>query len=167
MKKIVALVLALVLVLTAVSALAAPSPQKPKKKTTGVTEKAGEIELQDVQDTDGTKAIKEQIKKDADAGNALASVTVELPEGFTKVSEMATVKFPAGAKNLKFKKMFQTPYAAGTTVEVLFGIPGNPVEWLMVTGVANAAGEVVFTLSEAVYNKIVGKEVVMIPVTKA
>ena len=164
MKKVLALVLALVMTLTVVSAMAGESPT-PKKKTTG-GDTVTEINLPDAADTDGTKAIKEQIEKDKDAGDALASVTVELSSGFDKVSEMITVKFPTGQKTRTFKRMFQTPFAKDTIVEVLIGIPGDPVEWIKVVGKANANGEVVFTLSESDYQKIAGKEVVIIPVTK-
>jgi hypothetical protein len=80
---------------------------------------------------------------------------------------MITVKFPASAKNLTFVKKFQTPFTPGETVIILIGIPGDPVEWVEVKGVANSKGEVVFTISQAIYDKIVGKEVVMIAVRES
>ena len=166
MKKILALVLALVMVLTVVSAMAAPSPQGPGKKTTTTTDTVVEEALQDAADTDGTKAIKEQLKKDADAGDALADVDVKLSEGYTEVTEMVTVKIPANSNVRTFKKAFQTPFKANSTVEILIGIPGDPVEWIKTVGVVNAAGEVVFTLTESDYQKVAGKEVVVVPVTK-
>ena len=64
MKKILALVLALVFTLTAVSALAGDSPEVPKKKTTGGwTDNSKEINVPVAKDTDGTTAIKEELKK--------------------------------------------------------------------------------------------------------
>ena len=185
MKKILALVLALVMVLTAVSALAAGSPENPGGKTGGgsgatgysadTTEETKETELATVADTDATKAIKEELKKAAESGDVLstlpADVKAKIGEEFTKVSEMVTIKLAQGldAKNgLIVKKAFQTPYKSGEKVTVLLAAPGadGKVEWIVLEGTANADGEVVFVVDEATYNKIAGTEIVMVPVSK-
>ena len=180
MKKILALVLALVMVLTAVSALAAGSPENPGGKTGGgttgysvdTTEETKETELAD---TDATKAIKEELKKAAESGDVLsalpADVKAKIGEEFTKVSEMVTIKLAQGLdakKGLIIKKAFQTPYKSGEKVTVLLAVPGadGKVEWIVLEGTANADGEVVFVVDEATYNKIAGTEIVMVPVSK-
>ncbi len=173
MKKILALVLALVMVLTAVSALAADSPENPGGKTGGGETK--ETELATVADTDATKAIKEELKKAAESGDVLsalpADVKAKIGEEFTKVSEMVTIKLAQGLdakKGLIIKKAFQTPYKSGEKVTVLLAVPGadGKVEWVVLEGTANADGEVVFVIDEAIYNKIAGTEIVMVPVSK-
>lgn len=183
MKKILALVLALVMVLTAVSALAAGSPENPGGKTGGgatgysddTTEETKEIELATVADTDATKAIKEELKKAAESGDVLsalpADVKAKIGEEFTKVSEMVTIKLAKGldAKNgVTVKKAVQTPYKSGDKVKVMLAVPGadGKVEWIVLEGTANANGEVVFVVDEATYNKIAGTEIVMVPVSK-
>ena len=183
MKKILALVLALVMVLTAVSALAAGSPENPGGKTGGgatgysvdTTEETKETELATVADTDATKAIKEELKKAAESGDVLsalpADVKAKIGEEFTKVSEMVTIKLAQGLdakKGLIVKKAFQTPYKSGEKVTVLLAVPGadGKVEWIVFEGTANADGEVVFVVDEATYNKIAGTEIVMVPVSK-
>ena len=183
MKKILALVLALVMVLTAVSALAAGSPENPGGKTGGgttgysvdTTEETKETELATVADTDATKAIKEELKKAAESGDVLstlpADVKAKIGEEFTKVSEMVTIKLAQGLdakKGLIVKKAFQTPYKSGEKVTVLLAVPGadGKVEWIVLEGTANADGEVVFVVDEATYNKIAGTEIVMVPVSK-
>jgi len=187
MKKILALVLALMMVLTAVSALAAGSPENPGGKTTGGgttgytttaddTEetKEDEVEAATVADTDATKAIKEELQKAAESGDVLSAlpddVKAEIGEEFTKVSEMVTIKIAAGLdakKGLTIKKKFQTPYAKGA-IKVLLAVPGadGKVEWIAVNGNVNEDGEVVAVVDEAIYNKIAGKEIVMVPVSK-
>ncbi len=186
MKKILALVLALMMILTAVSALAAGSPENPGGKTTGgcttgytvdTTEeeaKEDEIEAPTVADTDATKAIKEELQKAAESGDVLSAlpddVKAEIGEEFTKVSEMVTIKIAEGLdakKGLTIKKKFQTPYAAGK-IKVLLAVPGadGKVEWIALNGNVNADGEVVVVIDEAIYNKIAGKEIVMVPVSK-
>ena len=124
------------------------------------------IALGKAEDTDGTRTIKNQVTEDKNSGNPLKSVNVELPAGYNQVNEMSTVKFPVGAKTFTFKKSFQTTYDIGEKVIVLIGIPGDPVEWIKAEGEVNENGEVEFTLSKADYNKIAGKEVVMMPVSK-
>lgn len=186
MKKILALVLALMMILTAVSALAAGSPETPGGKTTGggttgytvdTTEeeaKEDEIEAPTVADTDATKAIKEELQKAAESGDVLSAlpddVKAEIGEEFTKVSEMVTIKIPTGLnakKGLTIKKAFQTPYAKGA-IKVLLAVPGadGKVEWIALNGNVNEDGEVVVVVDEAIYNKIAGKEIVMVPVSK-
>ena len=186
MKKILALVLALMMVLTAVSALAAGSPENPGGKTTGggttgystdTTEeetKEDEVEAATVADTDATKAIKEELQKAAESGDVLSvlpdDVKAEIGEEFTKVNEMVTIKIAEGldaTKGLSIKKAFQTPYAKGA-IKVLVAVPGadGKVEWIAVNGNVNEDGEVVAVVDEAIYNKIAGKEIVMVPVSK-
>jgi len=196
MKKVVALVLALVLTLTAVVALAAPSPQGPSGKTTGdvtpaddkadeevVDEKAAEkakelaktAEVVETvgKDSDYSATVKESLKEAADNGDVLDALPEKIQEelkeeGLTAVNEMVTVKFPADSKNLTFKMKFQTPYKAGQTVAVLIAVPGKDgnVEWISVNGISTGDGEVVFIFDEATYDKVAGQEVVVVPASE-
>ena len=93
---------------------------------------------------------------------------VTLEEIYTEVNEMVTVKFPADAKTRTFKVGFQTLYGANETVKVVIAIPGEngEVEYIIAEGVADGKGSVFFTLSEANYQKVAGKTVVVVPVSE-
>ena len=132
-------------------------------------------DLPTVADTYHTKAIKEELQKAAESGDVLSAlpddVNAELGEEFTKVNEMVTVKIAEGLnakKGLKCKKAFQTPIENGAKACCLFATPGadGKVEWIVVNSEANEDGFLCMTLDEAVYNKIAGKEIVLVPVMK-
>ena len=183
MKKIVALVLALVLTLTAVAALAASSPEDPSSKTGGTTGKPTynynvvvveekETLLIPIDDTSDsvTGKIKSSVKTANDNNKLVETLSenVTLWKDYTQVNEMVTTRFPEGSIYKIFKIKVQAPYTKNTKVQVLIAIPqddGTTV-WLSVTGTVNANNEIVFKLSNADYKKVAGKEVVIIPVNK-
>jgi len=132
-------------------------------------------DLRTVADTEETKAIKEELQKAAESGDVLSAlpddVKAELGEEFNKVDEMVTVKIEEGLdakKGLKCKKRLQTPLKNGANPRCLFAIPGadGRVEWIVVTSVVNEDNDICMTLDEAVYNKIAGKEIVLVPVMR-
>ena len=174
MKKILALVLVLALSLTAFSAFAAGSPENPDEKV--VEEEAAEVAVPTAQDTEGTTEVKAALSAAQEAGDVLSilpeDVRAEIPEECTTINEMVTVKLPEveadESGNRTFKKAFQTPFTAGEKVSVLFGIPKDDgtIEWVVLEGTANDAGEIVFTVDDATYTKLSAQEVVMCPVTK-
>ena len=172
MKKILALVLALVLTLTVAAALAGPSTENTQQKTynysSGVdTTIDTETKLNPVSsDTDAIAAIKQELK-DAANNNKLAEV-LPLEGEYTEVNEMVTVKIPAGSIYKTFKVAFQTPYNVNDKVQVLIGVPQDDgtTLWISVIGTVNEKKEIVFTLSDADYNKVAGKEVVIVPASK-
>jgi len=170
MKKTLALVLALVLTLTAVAALAASSPESGGQKTYNYNAVSATVEtetkLTAIGDTDATRKIKEDLKAAAD-NNELAEV-LPLEGEYSEVNEMVTVKIPAGSIYKIFKVAFQTPYKVGEKVQVLIGVPqeDGTTLWISVIGTVNDKNEIVFTLSDADYNKVAGKEVVIVPASK-
>ena len=171
MKKILALVLALVLTLTAVAALAASSPESGGQKTYNYNAVPATVETETKlnpvsSDTDAIAAIKQELK-DAANNNTLAEV-LPLEGEYTEVNEMVTVKIPAGSIYKTFKVAFQTPYNVNDKVQVLIGVPQDDgtTLWISVIGTVNDKKEIVFTLSDADYNKVAGKEVVIVPASK-
>lgn len=175
MKKILALVLALVLTLTAAAALAGPSTESGEQKTNGTnynysagvdTTVETETKLTSIKDTDATNAIKDELK-DAANNNTLAEV-LPLEGEYTEVNEMITIKIPDGSIYKAFKVAVQTPYKVNEKVQVLIGVPQDDgtTLWISVDGIVNDKNEIVFTLSDADYNKVAGKEVVIVPASK-
>lgn len=132
-------------------------------------------ELPTMADTEDTKAIKEDLQKAAESGDVLSAlpddVKAELGEEFNRVDEMVTVKIEEGLdakKGLKCKKRFQTLFGNGAKVYCLFAIPGadGKVEWIVVTSEVNEDDDICMTLDEALYNKIAGKVIVLVPVMR-
>ena len=184
MKKILALVLALTMILTAVSAFAAGSPENPGTKGGGTAGGGGytaddttaveEIKMGKVADTDATKAIK-QLFADGNAdGDPLSKlpddVKAKIPEDFKTVNEMVTYQLSGdigtvGSLTLTFT--FETKYADGEEVTVLIGIAsGKETEWIVKTGKGNKDGDVVVTVTKDELAKISSNPFVVVPVSK-
>ena len=132
----------------------------------------GLIELPTVADTDATKAIKEELQKAAESGDVLSALPddtkAEIGEEFTKINEMVTVKIEKGLQTLnglEIMKAFQTPFQNGAKARCLFAIPGadGKVEWIVINS-ESKDGCLYMTLDETLYNKIAGKEIVLVPV---
>ena len=173
MKKIFALVLALVMVLCAVSALAGPSKQN--ENIGGATTNEPEVTMTKVDDTEETTAIKEKIQEANENGNPLdgipEDVRSQIPEGRTKINEMDTyiLEGDDGTSDqilLIFK--FETPYEDGQAVTVLFGIApaGAETIWLVKEGKGNADGDVEVLVTRDELNKISNNPFVVIPVSE-
>ena len=184
MKKILALVLALTMILTAVSAFAADSPENPGKKGGGTTGGGGstaydttveeEVTMGKVADNDATKAIKQLFVDGNAAGDPLSKlpddVKGKIPEGFKTVNEMVTYQLSGDVSkvnSLTLTFTFETKYADGEEVTVLIGIAGaKETEWIVKTGKGNKDGDVVVTVTKAELDKISSNPFVVIPVSK-
>lgn len=174
MKKILALVLAMMMILCAVSALAAGSKTNPDINQADTDDE--EIGITKAEDNEGTQAIKDAIKEAADNGNAIDGLPDEvkdqLPEGYDTINEMDTYQLDGDYENadgpiiLTFK--FETPYKEGEKVIVAIGIvpPEDEVEWLVKTGKGNADGDVEVEVTVEELNKISDNPFVVIPVSK-
>lgn len=129
-------------------------------------------DLSIVADTEGTEALKNEIKKTEGSIDALSilpeDVKAEIGEEYTKVNETVTVKINTGMVSYKFRKRFQTTFEEEDIVMCLFAIPGanGKIEWILVTGEADEDGDICMTLTEAEYDKLAGKEVVLVIVNK-
>ena len=184
MKKILALVLALTMILTAVSAFAAGSPENPGGKGGGTTGGGGstgydtaaeeEVTMGKVADNDATKAIKQLFVDGNAAGDPLSKlpddVKGKIAEGFKTVNEMVTYQLSGdigAVDTLTLTFTFETKYADGEEVTVLIGIAGaKETEWIVKTGKGNKDGDVVVSLTKAELDKISSNPFVVIPVSK-
>ena len=173
MKKILALVLAMLMVMTAVSALADGSKGGGDISYGDTTDT--ELTLVKVSPTDKLQAIIDAIKEAGleGASDALATlVGSELPEGFTKISEAQDcyqiVGDTTSAKEQEFIFKFATPFKEGEEVVLLVGISPaeGDVEWLKLNGKANADGDVVVKVTAEQIKKISNNPFIVIPVTK-
>lgn len=186
MKKILALVLALTMILTAVSAFAAgsPSPVNPGGKGGGTTGGGGytgydttaeeEVTMGKVADNDATKAIKQLFVDGNAAGDPLSKlpddVKGKIAEGFKTVNEMVTYQLSGDVSkvnSLTLTFTFETKYADGEEVTVLIGIAGaKETEWIVKTGKGDKDGNVVVSVTKAELDKISSNPFVVIPVSK-
>ena len=172
MKKIFALVLALALVLTAVSALAAGS--KGGSDISDVTTDTPEVTVSKAADNAATSAIKKLISDGQAGGDALAElpedVKAKIPADAKTVNEMETFVLSGTLTKgnsvvLTFK--FATPYTEGEAVTILLGIPGETeTEWVVLQGKGNKDGDVEVTVTKDILDKIGDKPFVVIPVSK-
>ena len=173
MKKLIALVLALVLSVCAVSALAADGDSKKVDDTTTAkteTTQGGNNAAADVPQlikadmTDIIKQIIEALKK-AKESNTLAAffgfgADSDVPADYTEINEAQAFRFltdPTKWAGLSVTLHFPTPYPAGDTVYIMIGIPGEKVEdteWIKLTGTANNNGDVVVVLTADILKKI-------------
>ena len=181
MKKIIALVLALMMVLCAVSALAADSKSNNNigngTVVTGNEKTEEEVKIVKVGDTAATKAIKDAVTAAFQGGNVLDAfpdaVKAQLPEDAATVNEMDTYQLDgdvSGMNSLTLVFKFETPYPEGEEVTVLLIIPaaeeGGEAEWITLKGKANADGDVVVTVDAATLAKVQNNPFVVIPVSK-
>ena len=182
MKKILALVLALTMILTAVSAFAADSPENPGKKGGGTTGGGStaydttveEVKMGKVADNDATKAIKQLFVDGNEAGDPLSKlpddVKGKIAEGFKTVNEMVTYQLSGDVSkvnSLTLTFTFETKYADGEEVTVLIGIAGaKETEWIVKTGKGDKDGNVVVSVTKAELDKISSNPFVVIPVSK-
>lgn len=174
MKKLLALVIALIMILGVAGAMAAGS--KNNQDIAQATTEAEEVTLETAEDTEGTQAIKQAVIDAQAAGNAVDglpdAVKEQLPEGYATINEMDTYKLKGeytGDEDpiiLTFK--FETPYAEGEKVIIAIGIvpPEGEVEWLVKEGTANSDGDVEVEVTKAELAKISDNPFVVIPVSK-
>ena len=177
MKKILALILAVMMILTAASALAENS--KGNKDITGGDTGDEEIKLVKIDPTDKLAKLIEKIKGAyKDEGDALKGLPAELlaliPAEHKTINELTCWKLEGdvsavkGELELIFK--FESPYEEGEEVTILIGIDyadaDAEVEWIVKTGVANKDGDVVVKVTAAELAKISNNPFIAIPVSK-
>lgn len=177
MKKILALVMALVMVLGAASAMAAGSKQTPGGGGTTV-ETPAEVNVVYAKDTEETAAIIEKFAEAAAAGDVLAAlpdaVKANIPEGYNKINEMITAQVSGDINDVASYTVmnfaFESTYEAGKTVYVLAGIlpatAGGEVEWEVFTGSVKDNGSVDVTLPKAFFEKVQNKPFVLAVVSE-
>ena len=180
MKKILALVLALVMVMTVVCALAEGSKTQGDVSNAAVSTKAAEVELTLGKATADEKlqAVIDAVTEAGKAGDAVKGlpedVQAKVPEDKKSINEMSVWEIAgdvAGVTDdeLELVFKFDTPYEAGEELFVLIGISApdaEEVEWLTLEGKANDKNEVVVKVTKAELNKIANNPFVVIPVSK-
>ena len=168
MKKVFSLLLVLALLLTAVSVFAEGSKETPGGGGSVVpkTEEAPEISVKFIEDTEASAAAIKAFADAKEAGDILAplpeDVRALVPEGFGTINEMLTAQFEGELDKVTDEVIlnvkFETPYADGQKVIVLFGIlpaeADGEIEWLAFDGVGKADGSVDVTVPKAVFEKI-------------
>lgn len=174
MKKILALVLALVMVLAACTALADGSKRNndiaagdTDEETVSMTAIAPTEKLQEIMD--GIKAANDE---QGDPIKGLPEdAAAQIPEGFTAINDMGCWQLEGdvtGLSELELIFKFETPYPEGDEVALLIGIApaDGDVEWIEKTGVANADGAVVVKVTAAELAKISNNPFLAIPLSK-
>ena len=174
MKKVLALVLTLMLVLTAVSALANNS--KNNGGIYGGDTDNDEVKLVPIDPTDKLQEIMDKITEANDKeGDPLKGLPGEIvggiPAEHTKINDMKCWMLEGdvnGLGQLVLIFKFEAPYPEGEEVTLLIGIApaDGEVEWIQKTGVANADGDVVVTVTAAELAKIQNNPFIAIPVSK-
>ena len=185
MKKILALVLALMMVLSAVAALAEEGTPSitPGDIETAVTNNPKVKVIVNAPDSEQTAAIKEQLLNgdeeaaieyikesvSGEAGSAVAAII----DKYT-VDEVQTQVIGAEPEDLKelnsltVTYTFNTKYDKGETVYILIGIPGEgtDVEWVLLQGTADEEGNVTVTFDEALLAKLGTDEYVVVVISE-
>ena len=154
MKKILALVLALALVLTAVSAFAEAS--KTIIDIPQVEVDAAEVEvLLPEEEIPAVAALVESLKAAADGGDVLSALPEEiraaLPEDQKNINEIAPIQFIGKEEEVKndlvITTKFTTLYTPGEKVTVLLArVNVDPVEWFAFEGTVQDDGSVQFVI---------------------
>ena len=171
MKKVLALVLAVMMILGCTYALAENSKGN-QDINQGKTNKEN-LNLEEITADGKLAEIIEKITEAQKAGNALDGlpddVKGQIPEENKTINEMDCYRLvgdTAGVKEFIMIFKFETPYEKGEKVTLLIGIaPADAdVEWLVLDGVGNAEGEVEVKVTETELAKISNNPFVVIPV---
>ena len=154
MKKILALVLALALVLTAVSAFAEVA-SKTNLDIAQVEDNSDAVEVKFAAESAEVAALVEAVKAAAQAGDVLSVLPEEiraaLPEDQKNVNEIAPIQFAGKAEeiteDLVIKTKFETPYTPGEKVTVLLArVTVDPIQWFAFEGTVLEDGSVQFVI---------------------
>ena len=187
MKKILALVLALVMVLTAVSALAAGSPVKPDDPVPP-PQPAPVNPQQDEEETEEPVIIEKVTELDEDTEALVtelvaagedkileeipAEVLKDLPADFNKVSEILVCEIEKneveeGVKAVDMSFSFVSTFGENDVVYLLLGIviDKDNVDWTLLEGKGNKDGGVTVSLETELLDKIADNQFVLIPVS--
>lgn len=179
MKKFTALLLVLAMV-AGVSAAFGASPSAEEVSYVTVTGE-GDIAIvwtseNDIGD-DGTNPVEEAVSAQS-KGSALdvlpQEIRDQLPEGYTVVNEIRTMKLEGNLDNLdKLAELnavikFDTPYAEDEIVYLAVGIPGETeTEWVLLEGLGNADQNLEVTFDHDTLMKIGPKAFVVMAISKA
>lgn len=173
MKKILALVLALMMVLFAVSAVAANSKQNNNISNAEVEDSP--VDLEKAEDTEETKAVKDAITEANEAGDPTTGlpedIQGQLPEGFKAINEMDTYKLAGELGDddpVRLVFTFQTPYEKGQKVPLAVAVcpPEKETFWLFWNGTGIEGGDVETWVAKADLEKIGESPFVVIPVSE-
>jgi len=168
MKKITAFLLVLTL-LAGVTAAFAETPSK--EDVVDIIVEEGDLLIVWVNDPNPgdeefvTPPVENSIYEAQKNGSALdvlpKEIRDQLPEGFTKVNEIGSMKLDgnmdslADVEDVKAIIKFDTPYAEGEVVYLAIGIPGDEgTEWVLLKGVANEDHNVKVTFDGDTLRKI-------------
>ena len=173
MKKIIALVLAMMMILVSASALAKGSKGNPDISQ-GSTDK--EVSLEKTSATDKLQEIMDKITEandqDGDPLKGLPDDIIALiPAEHKTINEMDVwhlVGDVTGLDELELIFKFETPYDEGEEITVLIGVDSgeDEVEWIVKTGVGNADGDVVVKVTAEELEIISNNPFVAIPVSE-
>lgn len=176
MKKVIALVLALVMVLCATAALAEGSKKESdlNNGTVKTTTTTTAVRLEKAADTAGTKAFKQAVKDAQDAGNVMGAFPADLvslvPAGYSTVNEMDTYKLVGdvtGVASLKLEFKFATTFGVGETVPLMIAIDkGTTTEIIYTTGTGIAGGKVEVVFDSTILAAIGNYPFVIVPISK-
>jgi len=162
MKKFLAVLLALALMMTVVSALAEEAAA-PSKTIDALIPTIDESKVETANE-EIDKLNQEGVVDYFGKGDEIAAL---LGEGEYVCHEMYPLIFPeyTGENDPVLVQLpFPTPYEEGATVAVMVGIYGEPIEWTTYEGTVIAEGLVQFEMPLADYNEAVAAETVLVAV---
>jgi len=175
MKKIIALLLSLFMAACAVSALAVDS----KEELHEVVILAGEGTIHIYWTTDevgedgNVKEVREEAAAAAKASSPLdvlpPEIRAQLPEGFTTVNELESLKLEGdltGLEQLPVTFKFATPYEPGSVVYLAVCVPGETREWFLLKGLADEEGSVAVTFDAESLAKIGNHNFVLMAISE-
>lgn len=173
MKKVLALVLAVMMILGCACALAENS--KGNQDINQGTTNKEDLTLGKITPDGKLAEAIDKITEAQKAGDALnglpEDIKAKIPEENKTINEMDCYQLTGdvnGVKDFILIFKFETPYEKGEKVTVLIGIaPADAdVEWLVLDGEGNADGAVEVKVTEAELTKISNNPFVVIPVSK-
>lgn len=174
MKKILAVALTLILALAASGSLAEGVPSINVTMIEKVSTDIPEVVIVKTEDTPATEEIKETLMA-LGSENTLSLIPEEvasmIPEEFTSVNEISTQKVEGDistVEEITVVYTFTVPYAADEKVYLLIGIPmeDGTVEWILLEGQTNEAGDVVVTYDKEMLAKLGSKEFLVVVINK-
>lgn len=174
MKKVLALLLAVMMVLVSVSALAQGSKGN-KDIGHGDTDNEN-VELNKADDNEQTSRIKQEIMDRGADGNPVDAlpddIKDKLPEGFTVINDFDTYRLSGlpdeEDEEVEMVFKFETPYKEGEQVmlAVCIAPPEGEVAWLMWEGTGRADGAVSVMVPREDLEQIGENPFVVIPVSQ-
>lgn len=162
MKKFLAALLALALMMTVVSALATEDAA-PSKTIDALTPMIDESKA-DIVNAEIDKLNEKGVDEYFGKGDEISAI---MGEGEYNVHEFAALifaEYTGEDDEVLVKLPFPTPYEEGSTVAVMIGIYGEPIEWTAYEGTVIADGIVQFKMPVDAYKEVVAAETVLVSV---